>query len=154
MPGEFAIHETETRDRAAETVVARALKVETGLEHHAAQCGANRRASELKRVGREMRIADSAGSLDLNRPGNRAIGIDAALPSSAFKARVAECLADDELASLIGAHLAGYRRYRGQQAGRQCNATQHSPYSRSRNSLLNIQSIFLTLTDYTQLYSQ
>src|SRR5262245_66078976 len=142
MPGEFAIHETETRDRTAEAVIARALKVKTGLKHHAAQRGANRRASELQRIGREMRIAHGAGSLDLNRPGNRAIGIDAALPSSAFKARVAECLADDELASVVGAHLAGNRRYRGQQAGRQCNATQHSPYSRSRNSLLYIQSVF------------
>src|SRR5262245_61562600 len=130
MTGELAIRKAQSRNRSTEAVLARALKAEAWLEHHAAQRGANGLASELQGIRRQICKAHGARSLNLNGAGNRAIGIDTALTARPFKAGVAEHLADDEAAGFIGAHLAGCRRQRRCQANHQCNATQHSPYSR------------------------
>ena len=130
MPGKIAGGEAQPRNRSAEAGVARALKVEARLERKATQGGANRPASDLQRVGRQLRVAHRARSLDLNGAGDRPVGIDAALPARAFETGVVEHLANDKLTGLVGSHLAGYcRRQRGQQAGRQYNTTQHSPHS-------------------------
>src|SRR5262245_1311881 len=125
MSREFAIGEAEARNRSAEGVFAGALKIEAWLEQHPAQCCANGLAADLQRIGRQVRVAYGPRALELNGAGDRAVGIGAALAARAFEAGVAEHLADDEPARLVGAHLAGHRRQRGQKARSQCNATQH-----------------------------
>ena len=86
-------------------------------------------------------------------PATEPSDIDAALPARAFKAGVAEHLADDEPPRLVGAHLAGERRQRGQQADRQCETTQHPRTPTDATDTTAHSGRFLGLTNYARLSS-
>src|SRR5262249_51564506 len=150
---ELAIGEAEPGNRSAEGVFAGAFKIEARLEQHPPQCRANGLAADLQRIGRQVCVAHGARALELNGASDRAVWIDTALSTRAFEAGVAEHLADDEPARLVGAHLAGQRRQRGQEAGSQCNATQHSLTPTDATNTTAHSGRILGLTDYARLSS-
>ena len=79
--------------------------------------------------GGSARVAHLALPRNWMEPSHRAVGMDPALAARAFEAGVGEHLADDEAARLVGVHLAGDRRGRGQQADQQRNFTHHHRHS-------------------------
>src|SRR5262249_6840681 len=154
--GELVIGKAQDGERTGEAEVARAFEVEAGLDQQSLHGSAHRFASHLERVGREMRIANRAAALKLDRACDRAVGIDAALSPASFETGVVEHLANNEPAGFLGAHLTGYRRQRGQKAGRQYKTTQHYPVLPVLRPYATNFSTFgpiLGLTDYARLSS-
>jgi hypothetical protein len=156
MSGKFAGGEAQSRNRSAEAGVACALEVEARLERQATQGGANRPASDLQRVGRQLRVTHRPRPLELDGTGDRAVGINAALPARAFETGVVEHLANDKLTGLVGGHLAGYRRRQhGHHANRQYNTIQRN-ISRTPTDAKPYYCSFspvLDRTDYARLSS-
>src|SRR5690349_24859546 len=78
-PRGFAVRKAQSGDRAAGTVIARALQIKARLDRQPAQRGANGLAFHLQRVGRQMRIANLPSALELDRSDNRPVGINTTL---------------------------------------------------------------------------
>src|SRR5215471_10745252 len=126
-PSKFAISKAQSRDRSAEGGVACALEIKTGLKRQATNGGANRPASNLQRIGRQLRVVHRARPFKLNGAGYRTVKIYTTLPARAFETGVVEHFANDKLTGLIGGHFARYGRWqRRQQANCHNNATQHA----------------------------
>src|SRR4029078_1093523 len=101
VPREVAIGKAEPRYRSAEAVRARTVQIEAGLHRQTPQRGANRLASDLQRVGRQVRMTHLACTLELDGAGHRPIGIHAAKSACALETGVVEHLPDDETAGFF-----------------------------------------------------
>src|SRR5215207_1607227 len=112
--GEIAIGKSETRNRAAETLPAGLLKIETRLEQHALDRSTDPLAFHLQRAGRQHGMTRRTAALHLHDAGDGAVGMNSPGALGALETTEGEHFPNNETPRLLRLELFRSRRNRRQ----------------------------------------